>query len=151
MTKAACIREWGRTFVNVFCRTRAPIRGVEVVRAAGPGRGTGLPTGGGLSVCVTRVPAVAIAVQREGGAAAVYSIHGLKVRVQGRWWDALMCIDHTNKIPYHQCSLETFHDQDLDVTLNPPGHYKKASGVFVCPLKRATGEANITPDGGSRL
>ncbi len=65
------------TFVDILCRTGASIGGVEVLGAAGVGQRAGVTTRRGLCVCVTCVPTVAVVMRREGGAAAIYHIHGL--------------------------------------------------------------------------
>lgn len=66
-----------RTFVYFLCRTGASIGGVEVVGAARAGQRAGVAARWGLRVRVTRVAAVAVVMRREGGAAAVYRVHGL--------------------------------------------------------------------------
>lgn len=65
------------TFVDFLRRTGAPIRGVEVVGAAASGQRAALATRRGLCVRVTRVPAAAVVMRREGGAATIYHVHGL--------------------------------------------------------------------------
>lgn len=69
--------EQSPTFVDFLCGTGAPIRGVEVVRAAAPGQRAALTTRGGLRVRVTCVPTAAVVMRREGGAATIYHVHGL--------------------------------------------------------------------------
>lgn len=49
-----------------------------MVGAAGPGQRAALAAGGGLRVRVTRIPAAAVVMWREGGAAAVHRVHGLR-------------------------------------------------------------------------
>lgn len=92
--QAECVKH-GHTFVNVLCRTGASIRGVEVVGAVRVEQRTGVATWRGLCVCVTCVPAVAVVMRREGGAAAIYHIHGLwgERKEEGVISHVLMCVD----------------------------------------------------------
>lgn len=127
------------TFVDILCRTGASIRGVEVVRAAGTGQRAGVTTWRGLCVRVTCVPTVAVVMWREGGATAIYYIHGLwgqsaeeevvrghaltymDPKMAERWCLAFIERTVTQKVTFNhpQCVLEKTHVNYWSVPVQP--------------------------------